>query len=75
MGIATVCIYVEAFRHRAVTLQVPRALVTPFPMGRNLGAPGNAEEHLRVLRAALRLLEQAGEVSTVVDFPEAWQPV
>ena len=75
VGIATVCIYVEAFRHRAVTLQVPRALVTPFPMGRNLGAPGNAEEHLRVLRAALRLLEQAGEVSTVVDFPEAWQPV
>lgn len=52
VGIATVCIYVEAFRHRAISLQVPRALVTPFPMGRNLGAPGNAEEHLRVLRGA-----------------------
>jgi hypothetical protein len=75
VGIATVCIYVEAFRHRAVTLQVPRALVTRFPMGRNLGAPGNAEEHLRVLRAALGLLEQAGEMSTVVDYPEAWQAV
>ena len=74
VGIATVCIYVEAFRHRAVTLQVPRALVTRFPMGRNLGAPGNAEEHLRVLRAALGLLEHAGETSTIVDFPEDLEP-
>jgi hypothetical protein len=74
VGIATVCIYVEAFRHRAVSLQVPRALVTPFPMGRNLGAPGNAAQHLRVLRAALGLLERTGEVSTVVDSPEAWEP-
>jgi hypothetical protein len=75
VGIATVCISVEAFRHRAITLQVPRALVTRFPMGRNLGAPGHAAQHLRVLRAALRLLERAGEVSTVVDSSEVWEPV
>jgi hypothetical protein len=75
VGIATVSIYVEAFRHRAITLQVPRALVTRFPMGRNRGAPGNAAQHLRILRAALGLLEYAGEISTLVDFPEAWQPV
>ena len=74
VGIATVCIYVEAFRHRAITLRVPRALVTRFPMGRNLGAPGNAEEHLRVLRTALGLLERAGEASTIVEFPEDWEP-
>lgn len=74
MGIVTVCVYVEAFRHRAVTLQAPRALVTRFPMGRNLGAPGNAAQQMRVLRAALGLLERADEVSTVVDFPEVWEP-
>jgi hypothetical protein len=75
VGIATVCIYVEAFRHRAVALEVPRALVTPFPMGRNLGAPGNQAQQLRVLRAALGLLERAGETSIIVDFPEPWEPV
>lgn len=72
--IVTVCVYVEAFRHRAVTLQVPRALVTRFPMGRNLGAPGNAGQQMRVIRAALRLLERSDEISTIVDFPEAWEP-
>ncbi|HUY75711.1 MAG TPA: hypothetical protein VMV29_03000 [Ktedonobacterales bacterium] len=75
VGIATVCVYIEAFRQRAVALQVPRALVTRFPMGRPLGAPGNAAQHLRILRAALRLLDHAGETSTLVDFPEAWEPV
>lgn len=75
VGIVTVCVYVEAFRHRAVTLQVPRALVTRFPMGRNLGAPGNASQQMRVIRAALRLLERSDEISTIVDFPEAWEPV
>ena len=75
VGIVTVCVYVEAFRHRAVTLQVPRALVTRFPMGRNLGAPGNAGQQMRVIRAALRLLERSDEISTIVDFPEAWEPV
>jgi hypothetical protein len=72
VGIATVSIYVEAFRHRAVALQVPRALVTPFPMGRNLGAAGNAAQQMRVLRAALALLEHAGEISTIVDFAESF---
>lgn len=70
VGIATVSIYVEAFRYRAVGLQAPRALVTPFPMGRNLGAPGNVAQQMRVLRAALALLAQAGGVSTIVDFAE-----
>jgi hypothetical protein len=44
-------------------------------MGRNLGAPGNRAQHLRVLRAALGLLEGAGEISTIVDFSDAWEPV
>jgi hypothetical protein len=72
VGIATVCVYVEAFRYRAVALQVPRALVTSFPMGRNLGAPGNAAQQQRVIRSALSLLERSESVSTVVDFPEPW---
>lgn len=75
VGVATVCIFVEAFRHRAVTLQIPRALVTRFPMGRTLGAPGNAAQHLQGLRAALNLLVRAGEVTTVVDSSEVWEPV
>lgn len=72
VGIATVCVYVEAFRYRAAALQVPRALITKFPMGRNLGAPGNADQQLRVIRAALGLLERSDGVSTLVDFPEGW---
>ncbi len=72
VGIATVCVYVEAFRHQAITLQVPRVLVTHFPLGRNLGAPGNAAQQLRVIRAALGLLERAESAPTIVDFPEAW---
>ena len=73
VGVATVCVYVEAFRHHAVNLQVPRALITPFPMGRNLGAPGNADQQMRVIRAALGLLEAAEGVSTIVDFAEPWR--
>ena len=72
VGIATVCVYVEAFRHQAVNLRVPRALITPFPMGRNVGAPGNAAQQRRVIRTALGLLERAGDVSTVINFDEAW---
>jgi len=73
VGIATVCVYVQAFRYRAAALQVPRALVTAFPMGRNLGAPGNARQQTRVIRPALALLERSDGVSTVIDFPEAWE--
>jgi hypothetical protein len=70
VGIPTVCVYVQAFAHQAVALQVPRALVTPFPMGRNLGLPGNVAQQMRVIRSALALLEQSDSVSRVVPFSE-----
>lgn len=70
VGIPTVCVYVQAFAHQAKNLQVPRALVTPFPMGRNLGLPGNADQQTRVIRSALALLELSDEVSTIRVFEQ-----
>jgi hypothetical protein len=39
-------------------------------MGRNLGLPGNSAQHLRVIRAALALLNHADEISTMQPFEQ-----
>ena len=70
VGIPTVTVPIQAFRYQAVNLQLPRALVTPFLLGRNLGLPGNVAQQMGVIRAALALLESAEGVSTVVDYEE-----
>jgi hypothetical protein len=73
-GIPTVTIYVAALRDAASIMRVSRAAVTAFPMGRNLGPPGNAALQRRVLAGALALLETADRPGTVVDLPYAWEP-
>ncbi len=50
---------------------VARALVTDHPMGRPLGAPGDAERQMAVVRAALELLPSTEPV--VVEYPEPWR--
>ncbi len=65
-GIATVIVAVEAFRARLESMAVPRLLVTPHPMGRPLGPPGDHARHREVLRAALELLERGERSGTVV---------
>ena len=51
-----------------------RLVITPHPMGRNLGAPGDIERQTEVLRAALDLLDSAVEGDTTVDLPGAYRP-
>lgn len=65
-GIATVIVASDAFRARLESMAVPRLLVTPHPMGRPLGPPGDHARHREVLRAALALLERGERSGTVV---------
>jgi hypothetical protein len=71
-GVATVSIFVRAFRHVIDEMELPRAVVTRHPMGRPLGAPGDRDRHRHVVRAALYLLDTAQE-RTIVELPEAYR--
>jgi hypothetical protein len=48
----------------------PRALWVPFELGRPLGAPRNETFQIRVITAALRLLEASPGPVVLQDFPE-----
>lgn len=66
-GIATVVI--ALVHEHAEAIASPRTLSVPFELGRPLGAPDNPEFQLRVLRAALALLDRpAGPV--LEEFPD-----
>lgn len=67
-GIATVVIAVGAFRDRMKGMILPRVLVTPHPMGRPVGAPGDVARQRAVIRAALTLLESADHAGTMLDL-------
>jgi hypothetical protein len=56
-GIPTVGVYIGAFAHVPRQMSVARALITPHPLGRPLGAPGDSERQLAVVEAALDLFE------------------
>ncbi|MYE01948.1 MAG: hypothetical protein F4Y03_11860 [Alphaproteobacteria bacterium] len=66
-GIATVVI--ALVHEHAEAIANPRTLSVPFELGRPLGAPDNPEFQLRVLRAALGLLDRpSGPV--LEEFPD-----
>ncbi len=67
-GIATVSVGVRAFLHRFVELQVPRAVITPHPMGRTIGPVDDRVTQRRVVDAGLSLLEGASAPGTFVDL-------
>lgn len=67
-GIATVAVYIRAFRHLAAAMTIPRTLVTPHLMGRTMGPPGAVETHREVLEAALGLTQSATDAGTIVHF-------
>jgi len=66
-GVPTVV--VALLKEQAEKVRPPRALWVPFPLGRPFGAPDNAEQQRRVLRAALALLE-APSGPVLVDFDD-----
>ncbi|MDW7709928.1 MAG: hypothetical protein SCH98_05595 [Deferrisomatales bacterium] len=73
-GIPTVGVYVKAFEGVAKEMSLPRVLVTRHPVGRPLGAPGDADRQRAVLLAALELLEKAPANGTVRELEEPYRP-
>jgi len=67
-GIATVVVAVRSFENRMRMMSLPRVLLTPHPMGRPVGAPGDRLTQIAVLQRALDLLETATAGSTVVSI-------
>ena len=67
-GIATVVI--GLVRPQIERTPPPRALWVPFPLGRPLGEPEDAQFQRRVLLTALGLLERADGPRILVDFPD-----
>ena len=65
-GVATASI--SLIREQSEAVRPPRALWVPFPLGRPLGAAGDADFQKNVLRAAFSMLETATE-PTIEDYP------
>lgn len=63
---------IRAFRPRMEVMTLPRVLVTPHLMGRTLGAPGDRDRQRMAVVAALRLLEEAEQVGTLVELSGAY---
>ncbi|MEO1064127.1 MAG: hypothetical protein AAFZ07_22125 [Actinomycetota bacterium] len=70
--IPTVGVYVRSFGHIPDLMGVARAVITRHPMGRPLGAPGDAERQREVVTAALSLLPSAEQ--TIEELPAPWRP-
>jgi hypothetical protein len=66
-GIATVAI--GLIRPQIERTRPPRALWVPFELGRPFGPPSDPEFQKDVIRAALRMLEQADGPVAIADFP------
>ena len=73
-GIATVIIGIRAFRPRLEVMTLPRVLVTPHPLGRTLGSPGDRDRQRETILAALELLEEARQGGTFVELPGSYHP-
>ena len=64
-------VYVSSFGHIPELMGVARALITKHPVGRPLGAPGDSERQMAVVRAALAML---AEPAMVAEFPADYRP-
>ena len=67
-GFSTVVI--AGVRVQAEKTRPPRAVWTPAMLGRPMGEPGEPAFQLRVLRAALKLLERTDGPVILEDFPD-----
>jgi hypothetical protein len=67
-----VTVVVTPMPYWAERIGCPRALAVEFPFGQTMGPAGDAVRHLRVLRAALALVETANEPGIVVHAAERW---
>ena len=56
----------------AERLGVPRTIGVEFPYGHPLGQPGDTGTQIGIIRAALRLLEEAAEPGEILELDYAW---
>jgi len=68
-GIATVVIGSGMYEERLRAMNLPRTVITQYPLGRPLGAPGNARIQREILMAALGMLENAQAPGGVLVLP------
>lgn len=73
-GTPTVIIASAVFRPRLTAMKLPRLVLTPFPMGRPVGAPGDVEGQRLTLRAALELLAAARAGEALVELEHSYRP-
>ncbi len=71
-GTPTVGVYIGAFAHVPREMGVSRALITPNPLGRPLGAPHDGERQREVVDAALELFDVSAP--TIRDHPRPYRP-
>ena len=69
-GISTVT-YTNA-RDIAASAGNPRQVFLNYPLGNPAGRPHDPENQRNVLRAGLKLLEEADRLGVIVDLPYAW---
>lgn len=74
-GIPTVVVMVRAFAHVVERMKLPRTVLTRHPMGRPMGAVGDAGRQRFVLDAALELAGSATAGGTVIDLPQPFRPL
>jgi hypothetical protein len=65
-GIATVVVAIRAFRDRLKAMRLPRTVITPHPMGRPLGAPGDADRG-RMVIGELCTLDSVARFFAAID--------
>jgi hypothetical protein len=68
-GIATVVIGSGMYEERLRAMNLPRTVITQYPLGRPLGAPGNARIQREILMAALDMLQNAQAPGGVLVLP------
>jgi hypothetical protein len=71
--IPTVMIAIKAFLPRLEPMKIPRLVITPHPMGRTLGAPGDRQRQRHTLVVALKLLETATQGGSMVELTEPYR--
>ena len=70
-GLST--ILVTPMPYWAEKIGVPRALAVEFPFAHTLGAPGDREQQMRVIRQALVVLERADQPGAIIHSQEEWR--
>ena len=69
-GLATILVTMMPFW--AEKIGVPRTLAVEFPFGHTLGQPHNIAQQRRVIKQALKVLEEAEIPGTIVHSSETW---